>query len=81
MALLLIWPISSGVGGGDHPTPRFCGNAFVVDVSRWSNPPGEPPYQFLAYQDCAAKQVTHVALAVGVLAGTLLGVTVLRRRK
>jgi hypothetical protein len=81
VALLLIWPISSTVGGGDHATPRFCGNAFSVDVSRWHNPQGEPPYQYLAYQDCTTEQVKRVALAVCVLAAALLGVTVFWSRE
>ncbi|OJF14018.1 hypothetical protein [Couchioplanes caeruleus] len=79
VALLLIWPIGIRTGGGDHATPRICGNAFAGDVSQWHND-GDGPYRDLAYQACTTRRVDQVAMAVGVLAATVLGVTVLLAR-
>ena len=76
VALLLIWPIQ--IRAGDHET-NSCGNALSADLSRWRNN-ADGPYRDQAHRACTTRRVDRVALAVGVLAVVVLGVTALQGR-
>lgn len=75
VTVLLITPVE--IGPGNHGTDS-CGNAFAADLSRWQNS-SDGPYLDMASRACSTKRIDQIALAVWVLAATVLGVTVLRR--
>lgn len=71
VAILLTLPIHTR-GPGDHELKR-CGNALALDLELWRFvPDGGDAYFEPAFRHCTAQRVDRIALAVGVLAVTML---------